>query len=190
MNHQQQNNNFQVNEPVTTQEAIDLLLGEGWLDEATRIEDEANCTISAGLDWGNVLPPLMLNLPLFSRLSTLRVSLNREIRLIIETWDLGVGTSSAIETARRRIKERLLSPPPELLPYLEATLLQDNLYSEEFISNREALKSLLAVLLTDSDRAEIAETAANSIRAQVMSQVSFSQFRNSLSPILKTLEDS
>jgi hypothetical protein len=113
----------------------------------------------------------MLNLPLFSRLSTLRVSLNREIRLIIETWDLGVGTSSAIETARRSIKERLLSPPPELLPYLEATLLQDNLYSEEFISNREALKSLLAVLLTDSDRAEIAETAANSIRAQVMSQV-------------------
>lgn len=26
MNHQQQNNNSQVNEPVTTQEAIDLLL--------------------------------------------------------------------------------------------------------------------------------------------------------------------
>ncbi len=175
MNHQQQNNNSQVNEPVTTQEAIDLLFGEGWLDEAVRIEDEANCTIGAGLDWGHALPPLMLNLPLFGRLSTLRVSLNREIRLIIETWDLGVGTSSATETARRRIKERLLSPAPELLPYLEATLLQDDLYGEEFISNREALKSLLAVLLTDSDRAEIAETAANSIRAQVMSQVNFSE---------------
>nr|MDZ8016357.1 hypothetical protein [Nostoc sp. ZfuVER08] len=175
MNHQQQSNNSQVNEPVTTQEAIDLLFGEGWLDEAVRIEDEANCTIGAGLDWGNALPPLMLNLPLFGRLSTLRVSLNREIRLIIETWDLGVGTKAATETARRRIKERLLSPAPELLPYLEATLLQDDLYGEEFISNREVLKSLLAVLLTDSDRAEIAETAANSIRAQVMSQVNFSE---------------
>lgn len=175
MNHQQQNNNSQVNEPVTTQEAIDLLFGEGWLDEAVRIEDEANCSIGAGLDWGNALPPLMLNLPLFGRLSTLRVSLNREIRLIIETWDLGVGTKVATETARRRIKERLLSPAPELLPHLEATLLQDDLYGEEFISNREALKSLLAVLLTDSDRAEIAETAANSIRAQVMSQVNFSE---------------
>ncbi|WP_392536209.1 hypothetical protein [Nostoc sp. C117] len=175
MNHQQQNNNSQVNEPVTTQEAIDLLFGEGWLDEAVRIEDEANCTIGAGLDWGNALPPLMLNLPLFGRLSTLRVSLNREIRLIIETWDLGVGTKAATETARRCIKERLLSPAPELLPYLEATLLQDDLYGEEFISNREVLKSLLAVLLTDSDRAEIAETSANSIRAQVMSQVNFSE---------------
>ncbi|MBD0265543.1 MAG: hypothetical protein ICV78_23335 [Tolypothrix sp. Co-bin9] len=175
MNHQQQNNNSQVNEPVTTQEAIDLLFGEGWLDEAVRIEDETNCTIGAGLDWGNALPPLMFNLPLFGRLSTLRVSLNREIRLIIETWDLGVGTKAATETARRRIKERLLSPAPELLPHLEATLLQDDLYGEEFISNREALKSLLAVLLTDSDRAEIAETAANSVRAQVMSQVNFSE---------------
>jgi len=175
MNHQQQNHNSEVNEPVTTQEAIDLLFGEGWLEEAVRIEDEANCTIGAGLDWDNALPPLMLNLPLFGRLSTLRVSLNREIRLIIETWDLGVGTKAATETARRRIKERLLSPAPELLPYLEATLLQDDLYGEEFISNREALKSLLAVLLTDSDRAEIAETAANSIRAQVMSQVNFSE---------------
>ncbi|MBW4566410.1 MAG: hypothetical protein KME32_36255 [Mojavia pulchra JT2-VF2] len=174
MNHQQQNHNSEVNEPVTTQEAIDLLFGEGWLDEAVRIEDEANCTIGAGLDWGNALPSLMLNLPLFGRLSTLRVSLNREIRQIIETWDLGVGTTSAIETARKRIKERLLSPAPELLPYLEATLLQDDLYGEEFISNREALKSLLTVILTDFDRAEIAETAANSIRAQVMSQVNFS----------------
>ncbi|MFN6456149.1 MAG: hypothetical protein RM022_028685 [Nostoc sp. EfeVER01] len=176
MNHQQQKDNSEANESITTQEAVNLLFGEGWLDEAVRIEDEANCTIGAGLDWGNALPPLplMLNLPLFGRLSTLRVSLNREVRLIIETWDLGVGTTSATEAARRRIKERLLSPAPELLPHLEATLLQDDLYGEEFISNRKALKSLLAVLLTDADRAEIAETAANSIRTQVMSQVDFS----------------
>jgi hypothetical protein len=76
---------------------------------------------------------------------------------------------------RRRTQERLLSPAPELLPYLEATLLQDDLYGEEFISNREVLKSLLAVLLTGSDGAAIAETAADSIRAQVMSQVYFSE---------------
>ncbi|MBD2414648.1 hypothetical protein FACHB389_05500 [Nostoc calcicola FACHB-389] len=174
MNHQQQKDNFEANESITTQEAIDLLFGEGWLEEAVCIEDEANCTIGAGLDWGNALPPLMLNLPLFGRLSTLRVSLNREVRLIIETWDLGIGTTSATETARARIKERLLSPTPELIPHLEATLLQDDLYGEEFISNREALKSLLAVVLTDADREEIAEKAANSIRTQVMSQVNFS----------------
>ncbi|QLE54519.1 hypothetical protein [Nostoc sp. TCL26-01] len=174
MNHQQQNNNSEVSDSITAEEAVDLLFGEGWLDEAVSIEDEANCTIGAGLDWGTALAPLMLNLPLFGRLSTLRVSLNHETRLIIETWNLGIGTTSAIETARTRIKERLLSPSPELIPHLEATLRQDDLYGEEFISNREALKSLLAVLLTDSDREEIAEKAANSIRTQVMSQMNFS----------------
>ena len=89
----------------------------------------------------------MLNKTLFGRLSTLRVSLNREVRLIIETWDLDIGTFSAIETARARIKEQLLSPTPELIPHLSATLLQDDLYGEEFISNREALKSLLAIFV-------------------------------------------
>ncbi|GAA6616253.1 hypothetical protein [Scytonema sp. NUACC26] len=173
MSYQQQKGDFEANEQVTTQEAVDLLFGEGWLEEAVRIEEEVNVTIGAGLDWGGLLTPLMLNLPLFSRLSTLRVSLNREVRLIIETWDLGIGTKAATETARALVKQRLLSPTPELVPHLEAALLQDDLYGEEFISNHEALKSLLLVLLTDSEREEIATAAANSIRIQVVSQVNF-----------------
>ncbi|MEH2162440.1 MAG: hypothetical protein V7K38_15710 [Nostoc sp.] len=40
-----------------------------------------------------------------------------EVRLIIETWNLGIGTTSATETAKARIKERLLSPTPELKLY-------------------------------------------------------------------------
>jgi hypothetical protein len=175
MNHQQQKSDSETNELITPQEAMDLLFDEGWLEESACIEDEMNCSIGAGLDWGNALAPLMLNLPLFGRLSTLRVSLNREVRLIIETWDLGIGTSSATKTARELIKERLISPTPELIPHLEATLLQDDLYGEEFISNREALKSLLTVILTDADREEIAEKTANSVRTQVMSQMNFSR---------------
>ncbi|MGH1393620.1 MAG: hypothetical protein ACRAVC_06245 [Trichormus sp.] len=175
MNHQQQNSNFELDESITTQEAMNLLFREGWLEEAVCIEDEVNCSIGAGLDWGSALAPLMLNLPLLSRLSTLRISLNREVKLIIETWDLGIGTKAATETARRRIKDKLLSPTPEIMPQLEATLLQDDLYGEEFISNRKVLQSLLALILTDSDREEIADKAANSIRTQVMSQMSFSE---------------
>jgi hypothetical protein len=175
MNHQQQESDSETNESITSQEAMDLLFGEGWLEESACIEDEVNCSIGAGLDWGNALATLMRNLPLFGRLSTLRVSLNREVRLIIESWDLGIGTSSATKTARELIKERLISPTPELIPHLEATLLQDDLYGEEFISKREALKSLLTVILTDADREEIAEKTANSVRTQVMSQMNFSQ---------------
>ena len=50
MNHQQQNDNSEANKSITTQEAIDLLFGEGWLEDAVSMEDEANCTIGAGLD--------------------------------------------------------------------------------------------------------------------------------------------
>ncbi|MBD2353829.1 hypothetical protein H6G41_04200 [Tolypothrix sp. FACHB-123] len=180
MNPKQQNNNSEVNQLITTQEAVNLLFGEGWLNEAVWIEDEENFTLRAGLDnaglnWVNALPPLIFNLSLFERLSKLRISLNKEIRLIIETWNLGVGTKAATETAMTCIKQRLLSPSSELIPYLEATLLQDELYGEEFISNREVLKFLLTKLLNDSDREEIAEKAASSIRTQVMSQVNFSE---------------
>lgn len=90
MNHQQQKDNSEANESITTQEAINLLFGEGWLEEAVCIEDEANCTIGAGLDWGNALAPLMLNLPLFGRLSTLRVSLNRDRANVGESFNKSV----------------------------------------------------------------------------------------------------
>ncbi|MBD2204466.1 hypothetical protein H6G33_06385 [Calothrix sp. FACHB-1219] len=173
MNQQPQNKNSELGKLITTQEAVNLLFGEGWLNEAVWIEDEGNSTISAGLDWLNRLPPVILNLSLFERLSTLRISLNREIKLIVETWNLGVATKAATETAMMRIKQHLLSPSPELIPYLEATLLQDDLYGEEFISNREVLKFLVAVLLTDADKEEIANQAANSIHTQVISQVNF-----------------
>lgn len=175
MNHQQQLGNPDTSDSITTQEAIDLLFGSAWLEETDRIEDEENYSLSAGLDWGNKLPHLMLNLPLFSRLSTLRVSLNREAKLIIEAGNLGIGTSSAIITATEIIKERLLSPASEIIPHLEAILLKDELYTEEFISDRQSLQALLVILLTDADRERIAEKAANSIRLQIMSQMFLNQ---------------
>lgn len=175
MNQQPQNKNSELGKLITNQEAVDLLFGEGWLNEAVRIKDEGNYTISGGLDWLNGLQPVIFNLSLFERLSTLRVSLNREIKLIIETWNLGIATKAATETAIMRIKQHLLSPSPELIPYLEATLLQDDLYGEEFISNREVLKFLVAVLLTDADKEEIANQAGNSTRTQVISQVNLLQ---------------
>jgi len=171
MNHQQQLDNADASDSITTQEAIDILFGEAWLEKTDRIEDEENHLVGAGLDWGNKLPYLMLNLPLFSRLSTLRVSLNREAKLIIETGNLGIGTSSAIITATEIIKERLLFPATELIPHLEKILLKDELYGEEFISDHESLQALLAILLTDADRERIAEKAANSIRLQIMYQM-------------------
>ncbi|RUT03962.1 hypothetical protein DSM106972_048760 [Dulcicalothrix desertica PCC 7102] len=155
---------------MSTEEAFELLLGKGSSTRGAELEKEAEVpNICAGLDWGNALPKLLLNPGLYWRLKTLRISLNREIRLKLENMDLGVGKKPALETARAFIKEKLISPSPEILPHLEAVLAQDDLYNEEFISNREVLQSLLEVLLTSEDKEAIAAAAAHKVRLSVLS---------------------
>ncbi len=116
---------------------LDLLFDDDYLSQAVADEAEFGGNIGAGLDWGCHMGKLLSNLPLLGRMTTLRISLNREARLIIESWDLGIGTVTACDTARTCIKERLLSPTVSAIPLLESVLQQDDLYTEEYISNRK-----------------------------------------------------
>jgi len=68
---------------------MDLLFDEKWLRKAVEAEDKVAGNIGAGLDWGSGFSDLMLNLELLGRLTTLRVSLNREVRLLLNNWNLG-----------------------------------------------------------------------------------------------------
>jgi hypothetical protein len=52
-------------------------------------EEEVGGNIGAGLDWGDSFEQLLLNPELFYRLKTLRIFLNREVRLLIKDWNLG-----------------------------------------------------------------------------------------------------
>jgi hypothetical protein len=159
----------------TVSSPMDLLFDDNYLKKAVASEALVGGNIGAGLDWGNACPKLLPNLPLLGRLTTLRISLNREIRLTIETWDLGVAATTALIAARACIKEKLISPPDEVVPHLQAALQQDDLYGEEFISNREVLRSLIKILLTDADWEAIAVATASSVRTQVLSQVSINE---------------
>jgi hypothetical protein len=168
MSQQQENNRDSVGDIVNITEAIDLLFAPESLNIATRKEDEADCNVGAGLDWGSDVRKFIQNPTLLGRLTQLRVSLNREVRLLLEEWNLGVGTNSALTSARARLIERLQTPTTDALPVLQGILRQDELYKDEFISDHNILRSLLTVLLTDSDWEMIANSAANSIRMQVM----------------------
>lgn len=171
MSQQQENNRESVGDIVNIvniTEAIDLLFAPESLLIATRLEDEADCNVAAGLDWGSNLRKFIQNPTLLGRLTQLRVSLNREVRLLLEEWNLGVGTNSALTSARARLIERLQTPTPDAINVLQGILRQDELYLDEFISDHNTLRSLLTVLLTDSDWEMIANSAANSIRMQVM----------------------
>jgi hypothetical protein len=162
------------NQNVAT--AIDLLFNPASLQAAIKIEYETDCDVTAGLDWGLAIPALLQNPGMFGRMTQLRVSLNRELRLLLKEWNLGIGEKTAVEVAQKRLIQRLQLPEPVALSELQEILKQDELYNVgEFISNRDLLKSLLGILLITSDWEEIAVAAANSVREQVIYQIGINQ---------------
>ncbi|MBO1046875.1 MAG: hypothetical protein HEQ10_03560 [Dolichospermum sp. DEX182a] len=165
-----------MNNNQNVAEAIDLLFNPVSLQEAIQIEDETDCDITAGLDWGLAIPALLQNPGMFGRMTQLRVSLNRELRLLLKEWNLGIAEKTAVEVAQKRLIQRLQLPESIALSALQKILKQDELYNvEEFISNRDVLKSLLTILLLASDWEEIALAAANSVREQVIYQLGINQ---------------
>ena len=165
-----------MNNNQNVAEAINLLFNPTSLQEAIQIEDETDCDVTAGLDWGLAIPALLQNPGMFGRMTQLRVSLNRELRLLLKEWNLGIAEKTAVEVAQKRLIQRLQLPESIALSALQKILKQDELYNvEEFISNRDVLKSLLTILLLASDWEEIALAAANSVREQVIYQLGINQ---------------
>jgi hypothetical protein len=113
----------------------------------------------------------LLNPELFYRLKTLRISLNREVRLLLKDWNLGTATSIASATAREKLLERFRLPTSTVKEHIQTVLRRDELFGEEFISNHQVLRELLGVILTAEDWEIIASVAANSLKQQIMQQV-------------------
>ena len=151
---------------------MDLLFDEEWLRKGVEAEDKVGGNIGAGLDWGSGFGDLMLNLELLGRLTTLRISLNREVRLLLNNWNLGTATKIAVKTAREKLLQRLRLPTPEVNEHILVVLGTDEFYGQEFISNREILRELLAVLFKQEDWETIAAVAADSLKERIMHQVS------------------
>ena len=130
---------------------MDLLLNEEWLRKSIQAEEEVGSNIGAGLDWGSGFSQLLLNPEFFYRLKTLRISLNREVRLLLKDWNLGTATSIASATAREKLLERFRLPTSTVKEYIQAVLQRDELFGEEFISNHQVLREMLGVMLTQED---------------------------------------
>jgi hypothetical protein len=151
---------------------MDLLLNEEWLRKSIKAEEEVGGNIGAGLDWGAGFSQLLLESELFYRLKTLRISLNREVRLLIKDWNLGTATSTASATAREKLLEKFKLPTLNVREYIQAVLQRDELFGEEFISNHQVLRELLGMMLTHEDWEMIASVAADSLKQQIIHQVS------------------
>ncbi|BAT56863.1 unknown protein (plasmid) [Nostoc sp. NIES-3756] len=166
-----------MEEDITVEEAIELLFNRESIQAAIRAEDEAACDVSAGLDWGNnrVFVAFMKNPALLHRMTILRLSLNREIRQMLQGWNLGVGEEKAIETAYTRLLSQLQLPQQKAIPLLEKILMRDDLYSEELIGDRQVLQELLSVLYSNEDWDVIATVAGNAVREGVLVNVETSR---------------
>lgn len=145
-----------------------------WLREAVRIEDEADCDISAGFDWGANLGAVMAHPERYSQLARLRSIVIREFKELLVDWNLGVGAEAALICGRGLLMERLLHPTPEVQERLLA-VLEEDLASPEGDSSskplRAGLQELLQEILTPEDWELIAVTAGNSVREQVIERV-------------------
>ncbi|MBG1265439.1 hypothetical protein [Nostoc sp. WHI] len=172
MSQEEPNYNQSAFNQENTVNPINLLFDEEWLRKGVEAEEKVGGNIGAGLDWGSGFGDLMLNLELLGRLTTLRISLNREVRLLLNDWNLGTATKIAVKTAREKLLQRLRLPAPEVKEHILIVLGKDELYGEEFISNREILRELLAVLLKQEDWETIAAVAGDSLKERIMYQVS------------------
>lgn len=163
-----------MEESITVEEAIELLFNRESLQAAIIAEDEANCHVSAGLDWSGhkIVAAFLNNPPLLGRMTILRLSLNREIRQMLQNWNLGIGLEAAINIAHARLLSRLELPSSTAIGLLEIILMRDELYKQELIGDQQALGDLLRVLLLDSDWDDIATAAGHAVRSQVMEKVS------------------
>lgn len=145
-----------------------------WLREAVRIEDEADCDISAGFDWGANLGAVMAHPERYSQLARLRSIVIREFKELLVDWNLGVGAEAALICGRGLLMERLLHPTPEVQEQLLAVLEEDLANPEGDSSSkplRAGLQELLQGILTPEDWELIAVTAGNSVREQVIERV-------------------
>ncbi|KAF3888379.1 MULTISPECIES: hypothetical protein [Nostocales] len=173
MNQQEPPNNQSTSNQNNAVNPMDLLLDEEWFRKAIEAEDKVGGNIGAGLDWGSAFGELMLNFELLGRLKTLRISLNREVRLLLNNWNLGTATTIAVKTAKEKLLQRLRLPTSDVRERILAVLAMDELYCQEFICDRQILRELVGVLLTQEDWETIAAVAADSLKAQIMQQVSF-----------------
>ncbi len=147
---------------------------EEWLREAVRLEDEADCDISAGFDWGATLGAVMAHPERYNQLARLRSIVIREFKELLADWNLGVGAEAALACGRGLLMERLLHPTPEAQEQLLA-VLEEDLASPQGDSSskplRAGLQELLRGVLTREDWELIAASAGNCVREQVIERV-------------------
>jgi hypothetical protein len=147
---------------------MELMLDENWVREAACLEDEADCNIEAGLDWGANLGALAVNPAAWSHFVRLRALVLRGFRALLVEWNLGVGVEAAYVCGSALLLERLQQPAPAIQAQLVAALEEaDVSESGDAPSLPPQLRSAVRDLFVPEDWEAIAAAAARGVRERV-----------------------
>ena len=147
---------------------------EAWLREVARQEEDADCDISAGYDWGTHLGEYLTNPQGYNQFAHLRSMVKQAWQQLVLDWDLGIGTETAVVKGQERLIARLHQPPKEvqetLLALLEAKLSQPQGKWEMTEAVHAEMREVFSQVLTQEDWQAIATSARDRIYAQVLKQ--------------------
>jgi hypothetical protein len=135
--------------------------------EDARLEDEANCDISAGRDWGNQLGKVLSNPAGYYQHERLRTLVFRELRQLLVECDLGIGLKAAQSVGKALIIQRLRSPSAEIQSQLMAVLAEDQASAQDIplsASARESLRQAIHTVLLPKDWETISMAAASALQ--------------------------
>jgi hypothetical protein len=138
-----------------------------WLQAAARLEDEANCDIGAGRDWGDQLGKMLANPAGYYQHERLRTLVFRELRQLLAESDLGVGLKAAQSVGKALIIQRLRSPSTEIQNQLMAVLDEDQASAQDIplsASARESLRQTIQAVLLPEDWETISTAAASALQ--------------------------
>ncbi|MEO1620787.1 MAG: hypothetical protein AAFU53_07105 [Cyanobacteria bacterium J06632_3] len=148
--------------------------------EDVRIEEESNCTIGAGYDWGVHLGTVLTHPHGVYQSRRIRSLVMRELWQILEDCDLGAGFSNAFKVGRKHLTERLKQPsekvqqqllgvfddsmtaegPKDVLPEDTRAVLQAVIYSVLLEEDWEAISAAATTAIQTNLRQKIARVEA------------------------------
>lgn len=142
-----------------------------WAIAAAQVEEEADCDISAGREWGSGLGTVLTNPDKFYQHQRLRSHLLRALHQLLVDCDLGAGLSSAQTLAKQHLFQRLQEASSEIQQQLtvvvEKDLALESANSALSETAQARLQSIIKNTLTAEDWDSISTAAAITIQQHV-----------------------
>lgn len=148
---------------------MDLCADEAWLRDAARLEEDCGGQVEAGpamREYVSRLSPLSVEQ---LRMVKLQSILFTELRIWMETWELGQCFEATYTKARQLVRHHLKRLSPEQKTWVEALLEED---AQGIAPEQETIRSqtvvMLSKMLTQEDWQVLADTAAQGMAVRVL----------------------